>query len=119
VPQGETADVTAAKKRFVLDPPAAAHSEPMYYSHAASLPRGLAGYMDELRQWEWVERSTGEPRHDRYAGRSVPQIGTAQHALTKQLRAGLLNAEGVAARSWYHQGQPFPTCSLAATAGYC
>ncbi|MGI4886467.1 MAG: hypothetical protein ACRYFR_16040 [Janthinobacterium lividum] len=109
VPLCETAADVAAAKKFVLDSAAAQRADVLV---AVPRPlRGLAAYMDELRQWEWVERSTGELRHDRYAREEVSRkLALAQHALTKQLQAGvgLLNAEGEGHLSWYHQGQLVP-----------
>lgn len=109
VPLCETpADVSAAQK-FVLDSAVAQRADVLV---AVPRPlRGLAAYMDELRQWEWVERSIGELRHDRYAREEVSRkLALAQNALTKQLQAGvgLLNAEGEGHLSWYHKGQLIP-----------
>lgn len=103
-----TADVSAAQK-IVLDSAAAQRADIL-----VAMPRplrGLAAYMDELRQWEWVERSIGELRHDRYAREEVSRkLALSREALAKQLQAGvgILNAEDEGHLSWYHKGKLVP-----------
>jgi hypothetical protein len=109
VPLCETAADVSAAKNFVLDSATAQRADVLV---AVPRPlRGLAAYMDELRQWEWVERSIGELRHDRFARDTVSgKLARAREKLTKQLQAGvgLLNAEGEGHLSWYHKGQLVP-----------
>ncbi|AKD56963.1 hypothetical protein [Spirosoma radiotolerans] len=73
--------------------------------------RGLTAELEELRQWEWVERSIGELRHDRYAREEVSRkLVLSQQTLTKKLQVsiGLLNADGEGRLAWFHKGQLVP-----------
>ena len=106
VPLCETpADVTAAK-RFATSTNLAGRADMLV---AVPRPlRGLAAYLDELRQWQWVERSIGELRHDKWArGEVSKKLARARQALTKRLQAGvgLLNSDSEGNLGWYYQGQ--------------
>ncbi|TGE15015.1 hypothetical protein [Hymenobacter elongatus] len=106
VPLCETMADVAAAKRFAESPIMEQRADVLV---AVPRPlRGLAAYLDELRQWEWVERSIGELRHDKYArGEVSKKLARARQALTKRLQAGvgLLNSDNEGNLVWYHQGQ--------------
>ncbi|GAA4389462.1 hypothetical protein [Hymenobacter koreensis] len=109
VPLCETkADVNAARK-VIID--SAISQRPDVLVAVPQPLRGLGAYLDELRQWEWVERSVGELRHDRYAREEVSRkLALAQQALAKQLQTGigLLNADGEGHLTWYRRGRVVP-----------
>jgi len=106
VPLCETLADVAAAKRFAESPIMAQHPGVLV---AVPRPlRGLASYLDELRQWEWVERSIGELRHDKFArGEVSKKLARARQALAKRLQVGvgLLNFDNEGNLSWYHQGE--------------
>jgi hypothetical protein len=69
--------------------------------------QGLLPYVEQLRRWEWINRSIGELQQDPYAREEVSrQLALAQQRLSEQLQLsiGLLNPDGESGLRWYQSG---------------
>ncbi|HEX8349883.1 MAG TPA: hypothetical protein VF598_07965, partial [Hymenobacter sp.] len=69
--------------------------------------QGLLPYVEQLRRWEWINRSVGELQQDPYAREEVSrQLVLAQQRLSEQLQLsiGLLNPDGESGLRWYQSG---------------
>lgn len=70
--------------------------------------QGLAGVVDELRRWEWIERNVPELKDDGYALEEVlRQLSAARQVLGDQLNnaIGLTNPNGDTGLRWFYTGQ--------------
>lgn len=70
--------------------------------------RFLTEFLEEVRRWEWIERSVGELRHDKYARDEVSrQLAAADSELQRQLQKiiGLNSISADSELAWYHRGQ--------------
>ncbi|TSJ36586.1 hypothetical protein FO440_22425 [Mucilaginibacter corticis] len=70
--------------------------------------RFLSEFLEEVRRWEWVERSVGDLRHDKYARDEVSrQLAISNLELQKQLQRiiGFNSLSADSALAWYHLGQ--------------
>lgn len=74
----------------------------------------LTSYVQELRIWEWIERSVGELRQDQYAREEVTRIINANTLLLQQAlqRAIGINAgTGETSAAWYFKAKKIPITS--------
>jgi len=68
----------------------------------------LTSFLEEVRRWEWIERSIGELRQDRYAREEVTrQISLAKQELQQHLKnsIGLSTISSNAPLTWYRNGK--------------
>jgi len=68
----------------------------------------LSSFLEEVRRWEWIERSVGELRQDRYAREEVSrQLNRAKQDLQKHLQAavGFTSVGDHAKLKWFHKGK--------------
>jgi hypothetical protein len=68
----------------------------------------LTSYIEELRIWEWIERSIGELRQDQYAREEVTRIInlntlSLQQALHRAI--GINSVSGEASAQWFYKGK--------------
>ncbi len=67
----------------------------------------LSTYLEEVRKWEWIERTIGELRHDRFAREEVSrQLSNSRLALQAHLQnsVGLTNVTSNSKLNWYYNG---------------
>ncbi|SDF13086.1 hypothetical protein SAMN05216464_11363 [Mucilaginibacter pineti] len=68
----------------------------------------LSEFLEEVRRWEWVERSVGELRHDRFAREEVSRkLAAASLELQRHLQKSIgLNAfSDESELAWYFKGE--------------
>jgi hypothetical protein len=68
----------------------------------------LSSFLQEVRKWEWIERSIGELRQDKFAREEVSrQLTVSRYELEKNLQSaiGLLNVDEDTSLQWYHEGK--------------
>lgn len=76
----------------------------------AIVPRplsGLAGAVEDARQWEWIAANTPELNHDRYAAEEVArQLEQARALLAERLRewVGLHSRTAAQGTRWFREG---------------
>lgn len=68
----------------------------------------LSTVIDEARRWEWIERSIGELRHDKFAREEVSrQLSICHQELQNQIQSaiGLTAISHDSDLQWHHQGK--------------
>ena len=72
----------------------------------------LSTFLEEVRRWEWIERSIGELRQDKFAREEVSrQLYLANAELQRHLQEtiGLISFTNDISLNWYHNGKPVKT----------
>ena len=70
---------------------------------------GFAGFVNEIRKWEWVQTNTAELNGDRFAMQEVSRQITAAKTVLKDRTNHLLNVRHFRdgqSIAWFHKGKP-------------